>query len=339
MPRITIPEELFFPVVTQPIYTRQTDAGLETEIRISNKQAVLNAKTNEILGVVNKDYRLVTNEEALAYARECAQVVFRDTTEDEWEIFEVDAPQPATYCCIDIRHKTGELDFNYVMVGTREEVPDVYGPYIRVTNSYNAQRALKFTIGCYRKVCKNGMTVPGDVISFSFAHTRDKIQSKIDFAVNDERVRKMQQGFKDAFDALRLYEFDRKHGRGLVQATLAIRRPRNAKVSKNSHFSASQCDWFQLAGHIDFLYAKYADKLGDNAYATLQTVTDLASHPIKNLCLRKNKHTLQRLAGEWLLDFKRQCQERDFELSDYLRRSLHKHEARVVPGRFPAATE
>ena len=340
MPRITTPEELFFPVATQPIYTKQTDGGgLESEIPISNRLAVVNVRTSQVLGVVGRDYRLVTNHEACTYARKCAKVVFQDTTEDEWEIFAADAPQSGIYCHIDLRHKTGKLDFGYVMVGTREEVPDAYGPYIRVTNSYNAQRALRFTIGCYRKVCANGLTARGDIISFSFAHTRDNIQLEIDFVVDHERVRKMQQEFKAAFDVLRRYKFDRKYGKELVQAVLAIRMPLNAKEVENTPFNAFQRDWFRLDGYVDSLYTKYADRLGDNTYAALQAATELASHPIENLCLRKDKHMLQRLAGEWLVDFKCQCEEPEFELSDYLKRSIQGHEARAISGRFTTPTE
>ena len=339
MLRITDPEELFFPVATQPIYTKQTEDHLSKEIPISNRQAVVNTRTNEVLGVVSKDYRLVTNLEACAYARKCAKAVFQDTTEGEWEIFSADAPRSGIYCHIDLRHKTGGLDFRYVMVGEREEVPDAYGPYIRVTNSYNAQRALKFTIGCYRKICKNGLTARGDIISFSFAHTRDMIQSEIGFVVNHERVQKMQQEFKDAFDILRRYNFDKKHGKDLVRAVLAIRMPQNAKKDENSHFNAFQRDWFRLEGYIQSLYTKYADTLGDNAYAVLQAATELASHPIENLCVRKDRQTLQRLAGEWLIDFKGKCQKQEFELVNYLACSPFSHEAHAITGRFSSPTE
>ena len=339
MPRITTPEELFFPVATHPVYTRPIDSGLESEIPISNRLAVVNVWSKEVLGVVGRDYRLVTNHEACTYARKCARAVFPNTVEDEWEIFSADAPQSRIYCHIDLRHMTGNLDFGYLMVGTREEVPDTYGPYIRVTNSYNGQRALRFSIGCYRKVCENGLTAPGDIISFSFAHTRDNIQSEIDFVVDHERVQKMQQEFTAAFDVLRRYKLDRKHGKELVQAVLAIRMPINAQEEEKVELNAFQRDWFRLDGYIDSLYTRYADRLGDNAYAALQAATELASHPIENLCLRKDKHALQRLAGEWLVDFKRQCEKTEFELSDYLKQPTHRHENHATSGRFATATE
>ena len=208
MSRIIDNHELLFPVVKEPIFAYHPRGG--EKIRIPGRMAVLNANTMDVLGVVGRDYHLVSNRKAIEYARKCASAVFEGTVEEEWEVLGADAPQSRTYCHIDLKHKTGKLDFDYVMVGTREEVPDTYGPYIRVTNSYNGRRALKFAIGYYRKVCKNGMTAPGEVISFSFSHTRDDIGSKIRFVVDHESVRKMQKDFKDAFEALRRQQVERK---------------------------------------------------------------------------------------------------------------------------------
>ena len=42
--------------------------------------------------------------------------------------------------------------------------PDVFGPFIRVTNSYNALRALVFDIGFFRKVCTNGLILRDAII-------------------------------------------------------------------------------------------------------------------------------------------------------------------------------
>jgi hypothetical protein len=52
-------------------------------------------------------------------------------------------------CHIDLVHRTAALDFADVRAGQR---PDAFGPFIRVTNSYSALRALAFDIGFYRKV-------------------------------------------------------------------------------------------------------------------------------------------------------------------------------------------
>lgn len=55
---------------------------------------------------------------------------------------------------------------------------------------------------------------------------------------------------------------------------------------------------------------------------------------IQDLRLRKDKHALQRLAGEWLVDFKKQCQKPDFKVADYVEHSSWAHETNATSGRF-----
>ena len=143
----------------------------------------------------------------------------------------------------------------------------------------------------------------------------------------------MQQEFKDSFDALNRYQFDNEYGKDLVKSILAIRMPTNARENDSTTFNKFQSDWFRLDGYIESLYKKYANRLGDNAYAALQAATDLASHPIQNLCLRRDKHALQLLAGEWLVDFKTKCKEQDFDLSEYLARPVYDHEKEAKSNR------
>ena len=120
----------------------------------------------------------------------------------------------------------------------------------------------------------------------------------------------------------------------LVKAVLAIREPSRVRdADEGAPSNAHQRDWFRLEGYVDALYAKYADRLGDNAYAVLQASTELASHPVENLCLRKDRHALQKLAGEWVADFRHRCQQEDFDLSKYLALETHDHEGRAATGR------
>jgi hypothetical protein len=65
------------------------------------------------------------------------------TSSSEWEAKAVDAPSTGGHCCIDLVHNSTILDFSLVSPAGR---PDVFGPFIRVTNSYNGLRALAFDI-------------------------------------------------------------------------------------------------------------------------------------------------------------------------------------------------
>lgn len=329
--RITNPDSLFFPVARTPVFAAAPNGE---KIRIGNREAVINAANNKVLGVVSKSYALVDNRKALAFARQCAKSVFPETDEDEWEILGADAPASKSYCHIDVQHNSAVLNFDYVMVGTREEVPDAYGPFIRVTNSYNGSRALKFTIGWQRKICSNGLTTAKGEIEFKFAHTREDIQSHIDFVIDHEKVKQMKKQFKEAFEDLHKFVIDKAMGKELVKACLAIRKPKyQEKSHAGAEFDAVQRDWYMLQGIIESIYMKYAGKLGHNAYAVLQAATELASNSINNRCIRRDKQSPQRLAGEWMLNFRRISQEPTFDLSEYLKLEKHEHEVLSVRNR------
>lgn len=317
MARIVEHKQLYFPVELQPIYTIAED-GFK-KIEVPGKSAVVNSSNGNVISVVSKGYRLVSNEEAVKFARHCAEVVFEGTHESEWEVFAADAPKSQGHCHLDLRHRTGSLDFNYVMVGKREVVPEAYGPYVRVTNSYNATRALTFTIGCYRKVCKNGLTYPKTVITFSIPHTHSNITDKITFKVDQSRVRQMKQQFTEAFDSLRKFKIDRDLGAKLVLYILAIKQPNLNEDDKRASTIARQRDWYKLESHIKTRYDTYAKSLGDTAYSALQAATELASNPFSNMCLNRDKASMQLLVGEWMLAFREDCKNPSFDIHGHLK--------------------
>jgi hypothetical protein len=99
----------------------------------------------------------------------------------------------------------------------------------------------------------------------------------------------------------------------LVFAVLRIEGPKDVE----SHSRQAE-DWETLNGNIDRLCERYASELGENAYAVFNAVTDLASHPPRNRCVTRERHTLQRLAGTWLSAFSRECRQPRFKLADHL---------------------
>jgi len=140
---------VLFPVELRPILADIPDSLGDRLVPVTSKKAIVNLSTRQVLGIVGRDYRLVTNQEALEMAYECCCAVFPESKPIEWQVTAVDAPMTGGHCCIDLQHNSTALDFNCVPAGDR---PDVFGPFIRVTNSYNGLRALTFNIGFFRKV-------------------------------------------------------------------------------------------------------------------------------------------------------------------------------------------
>jgi hypothetical protein len=63
---------------------------------------------------------------------------------------------------------------------------------------------------------------------------------------------------------------------------------------------------------------RYAGQLGENAYRVFNVVTEFASHPPENVWVRRDCHSLKRLARSWLNDFSRECHRAEFNFADYL---------------------
>ncbi|MDE0305377.1 MAG: DUF932 domain-containing protein [Albidovulum sp.] len=331
MPRLNLPDQVFFPVELRDLYfvetdqagrrnrSRQPPTAPERYRRVGNRKVIVNVLDDTVVGVVGSNYRLLTNKEAVDAAHKCCSLVFPETHSSEWQINSVDAPGTRSYCHIDLVHNTAKLEFEFVMTGARRDVPEAFGPFIRVTNSYNGSRALAFSIGFYRKVCANGMVSPEDIVKFRFEHTSKDMKRGIKFKVAEERLARVKQSFLDSFQALHDCPVERVHFVPLIRSVLAIANPEAPTATAARPLSAKdKQEWKVLKECLDTISEKYAEEQGENAYAVLNAVTELASHPPQNRYLRRDKHTLQKLAGEWTIAFKAQCRRPSFDISKYL---------------------
>ncbi|TFG61292.1 MAG: DUF932 domain-containing protein, partial [Nitrospirales bacterium] len=183
-----------------PVFVGMRTISGELRLSVPSNKAIVNTKTNRVLAVVSRDYRLVTNREALNWAYQCCQTVFPETKPGEWEVKASDAPATGGHCFIDLVHNSTALDFKFVPAKDR---PDAFGPFIRVTNSYNGLRALAFDIGFYRKVCTNGMILPESMIRFKFNHLQRDIGEAISFEVDDKRLSQLKNSFSEYLGVLR----------------------------------------------------------------------------------------------------------------------------------------
>jgi len=316
MPRLTQLDEVLFPVEEHPVFVSIRTKSGERRLSVPDKKAIVNAKTDRVLGVVSRGYRLVTNREALDLACQCCQTVFPETQPGEWEVKASDGPATGGHCFIDLVHNSTALDFTFVPAKDR---PDAFGPFIRVINSYNGLRALAFDIGFFRKVCKNGMILPESIIRFKFTHLQKDIGETISFKVDHERFSKFKASFSEYLGVLRECTVTRSEFKPLFCGVLLIRKPKNMELE-----TPIAKDWGVLSQHLGELCGRYMEELGENAYAVFNAITEFASHPPENRCVHRDRHSFQRLAGDWVNKFNHECRQHDFTLSNYLAK-LAKH--------------
>ena len=278
--------------------------------RVPHKKAIVRSDTGHVLGVVTNEYGLVSNQQALDWGRKCCRVVFPETQPDEWEVRAIDGPESGRSCSIDLIHRIGSLNFNIGGGNERE----VFAPFIRVTNSFNASRRLGFDVGFIRWICGNGMIVPEAVIRFRISHLRSDLDKEISFDVARTQLAKLKQNFGELLGALRGCAVPRPLFEPLTLGVLAIHEPKGS--DKNGRRSK---DWTLLKAHIRRLSDHYAGELGENAYAVFNSITDFASRPSINRCVHRDRHSFQRAAGKWSSEFSRQCREPGFKIDDYLK--------------------
>jgi len=189
----------------------------------------------------------------------------------------------------------------------------VFGPFIRVINSYIGLRALAFDIGFLRKVCKNGLIIPATIIRFKFSHLRRDIKEAIEFDVSHKRLAELKSGFRSYLDALRTCPVRSDQFDTFARAVLGIRAPEALKPK-----SRDAAEWEMLNSHIATLCEQHARELGENAYAVFNVITEFASRPPANRHVHRERNSLQRLAGTWLSNFAQRCRPPEFNLTAYL---------------------
>ena len=321
MPRLNHLDDVLFDVKEQPVFVSLQNNGGERRLAVPEKKAIVNLANRHVLGIVSRGYRLVDNKEALDLAYKCCRTIFPETSDAEWGVSAVDAPSTAGYCHIDLAHNSTALDFDSVPADQR---PDVFGPFIRVTNSYNGLRALGFDIGFYRKVCKNGLILPGTIIRFSFTHRQREIGETVQFRIAQDRLVKFKTTFTDSLANLRKCAVPRVQFEPVVRAVLSLRPPEPMQPG-----GPLEGDWQALNSQIAEMSDRYSSELGETAYGVFNVVTELASRPPANRCLHRDRNSLQRLAGSWLTSFNDAYRGPSFSLSNHLE-ELEKERATAV---------
>lgn len=311
MSRMTSLDDVLFRVETVPAGAVVT-TGAETRfIRSTTVRAIVDADRNRVVGMVGEGYRVVSNEQALEWASKCGQAVFPSTTPADWSTLKVDGPSTGSFCRIDVTHRQAVLDFATKTPGL---LHDAFGPFIRVTNSFNGQRALRFDIGLLRRMCTNGMIIADTIVSFRFPHSRAALLKPPDFTVNHAKLKSWFDGFDAQVVTLQEYLMTPAVIFDVVCAVLRLRPPSNPEGPEYL-----RREWDLIQNHLNTLIARYSKEAGENAYAAFNVLTDFATRPKGRGSYAREIHTLQRRVGAWLPDFCARSRLPGFRMKEYLK--------------------
>jgi len=323
MTRLTSLENVTFPVQSRPLYSDIEVAGHHKQMAIDSHKVLFNVISGKALSVVSRDYQVVTNEQAVEMGKRCCRELFGLDEAADLEVFSVDAPSTGSYCFIDLVHK------GYTMnLWDSGQKPEVYIPYVRVTNSYNRTRALKFDIGFCRKICFNGVIFERQTISFTFSHVRHELQpSAIKFDIKKGLLEKLINEFRHLTKTVKETEIPLDYAFQIVSGVLGIPDEEAAKNEKNPERMA---ETLRLVNQCRETVDRY---LGENGYAVFNAMTDIASHVRPCRVFPREKNAMQRLAGEWLRDFHRRAALGPLEWDNYLQR-IKENQWRERPNGF-----
>jgi hypothetical protein len=303
-------EPFDFPVEFRDVYVNfsATDTDDDVQAEQTKKQdrhvAVVDVERKYTFAIVSRDYEIVTNAQAVALAEKCFQAVFKLTDCGLMRLFNVNMPSTRSQCQIDFLHARSR---SHVRDG------DPWAPFIRVTNSFNRSRALKFDLGFCRGICKNGLIFGEESIEFKFSHSKGVSDlAAVRFHLKGGEFSKHEALFVEQLQNLSRFHVPRKMMWPLLAKTFRLTPPGTDAKSKTLE------NWKTQRLHVLDLTKIYFDKLEDTGYAALNVLTDYATRPPAVAFGNMRMHGLQTTCGIWVKSFTEALKADRFNFKDYL---------------------
>ena len=300
-------EDLLFNVDQVAIEAVVGSNGSTRRISVPGKKALVNKRTGNVLGVVSRDYRVVTNQEAVNLARDVCEKAFPGLSSVEWEAKRAAAPRTLSYAFIDLMHKTHVL--NYWDSEIKKDDP--FTPFLRVTNSFNGARALRFDIGFMRKHCSNGVIFEEEVATIKASHSKEAL-AQLKIEITSRSLPQMWDEFSKFLTSVRSISMDTHQSTQALNTVLRL--PETKPDDKKARAEGLQA----LSVDLSTRLTGYQNELGSNAYAVFNTLTDIAARPPDNAYFQKDRDTLEKRSGRWLKELARQSQTAGFDLKAWI---------------------
>ena len=306
------PGVAFFPVDLLPLYMKQTDHGGYQQTLFSRDQytklprhyAVVDVERNYPFSVVTDDYELVTNKEAYDRAADVMKKVFQTTSLSDMVCLNVTMPKTRSFCHIDLIHKSADFS---------PWEKDKWTAFLRITNSYNRTRLLRFELGFCRWICLNGMIFGNKSIEYSYAHTRRGIDRINRFVENIGDIRKLEVQLTEKLHQLQRYYVPESNMLPMLCKAFDI------KVTKDVLEKPKRVEsLIAFRNQTREITKAYFSTMGPHGYAALNVLTDYASRPEGVFAPEARIHSLQQKCGSWIDDFISAVKDPQFSFDGYL---------------------
>jgi hypothetical protein len=301
---------VLFPVERRPLFFREQSSGGsvgktgERYHEVPRFEAVVDAERNHTFAVVSERYRLVENREALNLGEHCFRQVFSAATADGMEVFNIILPATRSFCHVDFIHK----DHSFEPWGG-----DRWWPYLRVTNSYNRTKPLRFDLGFCRAICTNGVIFGREHIVFRYYHTHEQIAVEGKFRVDATRLKDLEVRFIEQVHNLKRYYVPPEHMLALACKVLQVEiKPADLRDPRKRKRLV------EFRDDVERLTNKYFTELGPNGYAAFNVMTDFASRPMLYISQEAMIDPLQKRCGDWASNFIAAIQDPSFDFNKYL---------------------
>ncbi|MEI8273168.1 MAG: DUF932 domain-containing protein [Paludibacter sp.] len=286
MARNTNISEILFPVECKPVFLENQRKPLSGFKAIT---ASIPEKGEVTFSVVSNSYELITNVDALEMGKTIHKKLFPDATSNSFEVFNVISPDTKSFCQIDI------IDKNYALNIWEKEV---YLPFIRIQNSYNRTRILKFDIGFCRKLCDNGVIFEQGTVSVNFRHTKTSFKGIDINNIDVSHLKRLEEDFIQKAKKSVEVELPQKYFVPLAAKVLNRNFNLKEKNEEKRKLILEKLNEFVL--QIELYTDRYihTENMGETAYAFFNVITDYASNNDK---LQANAiNGLQASCGSWL---------------------------------------
>jgi len=295
--------EAFFPVELRPVYVDRLDNSNDYR-KLDRHFAVMDLERGHAFAVVTDDYKLITNEKAYNMAAEAMTKVFQATKLEDLACLNITMPKSRSFCHIDLIH--GSADFS-------PWENDKWTAFLRITNSYNRTRRLRFELGFCRWICLNGMIFGARSIEFSYAHTRRGMDQVHRFSDNIGDIRKLETQLIEKLHQLKRFYVPKEWMLALFCRAFDLRVDEDAL--KNRQRVSQLCE---IKEQVSELIDTYFRDMGPHGYAALNVLSDYATRPKGVISAEAAINGLQQKTSDWMQEFISAISSSSFSFEKYL---------------------